>query len=126
MKLALRPHALGASRPRRQGSVDNGPARITGPALTSLPARQARRSQCVLVEAQGVVCSKHRGKRKNCSKYSKLVLDKAGTVRDGSGVGDWIDGGGRCPAKENGPTPPGRLRSFRQPGRAKLNSAQEG
>src|SRR5262249_59264601 len=30
--------------------------------------------------------------------------------------------GGRCPEKENGPTPLGRLSSFRQPGRARLNS----
>jgi hypothetical protein len=44
----------------------------------------------------------------------------------GSGSGDCVDGGGRCPEKENGPTLLRRLCSFRQPGRAKLNSAQEG
>ena len=31
----------------------------------------------------------------------------------GSGSGDYVDGGGRCPAKENGPTPLRRLSSFR-------------
>jgi hypothetical protein len=30
-------------------------------------------------------------------------------------------GGGRCPEKESGPTPLGRLSGFHQPGRAKLN-----
>ena len=30
----------------------------------------------------------------------------------GSGFGDCVDGGGRCPEKENGPTPLGRLRGF--------------
>jgi hypothetical protein len=39
----------------------------------------------------------------------------------GSGSGDYVDGGGRCPEKENGPTPMGSLSSFRQPGRAELN-----
>ena len=40
--------------------------------------------------------------------------------------GDCVDGGGRCPEKENGPTPMGRLSRFRRPGRARLNSTGRG
>ena len=39
----------------------------------------------------------------------------------GSGIGDCVYGGGCCPEKDNGPTPLGRLSSFRRPGRAALN-----
>ena len=35
-------------------------------------------------------------------------------------------GGGRCPEKENGPTPLGRLSSVRRPGRAALNLTWRG
>ena len=42
-------------------------------------------------------------------------------IQHGSGIGDYEHGGGRCPEKESDPTPLGRLSSFRQPGRAKLN-----
>ena len=41
-------------------------------------------------------------------------------IQHGSGIGDYEYGGGRCP-EESGPTPLGRLSSFCQPGRAKLN-----
>ena len=44
----------------------------------------------------------------------------------GSGSGDYVHGGRRCPEKESGPTPLSRLSSFRQPGRAELNSACRG
>ena len=37
----------------------------------------------------------------------------------------YVDGGGRCPEKENGPTPLGRLSSFHQPGRAKLKFVEQ-
>jgi hypothetical protein len=47
-------------------------------------------------------------------------------LKHGSGNGDCMDGGGRFPAKENGPTPLERLSSFRQPGRAALNSPPRG
>src|SRR6266576_6517666 len=39
----------------------------------------------------------------------------------GSGIGDCVYGGGCCPEKDDGPTPLGRLSSFRRPGRAALN-----
>src|SRR5258707_15827488 len=39
----------------------------------------------------------------------------------GSGIGDCVYGGGCWPEKDNGPTPLGRLSSFRRPGRAALN-----
>jgi len=39
----------------------------------------------------------------------------------GSGIGDCVYGGRCCPEKDNGPTPLGRLSSFRRPGRAALN-----
>jgi len=44
----------------------------------------------------------------------------------GSGNGDYVDGGGYCPEKDNGPTPLGRLSRFRQPGLATLNSTWSG
>jgi len=44
----------------------------------------------------------------------------------GSGIGDCMDGGGRCPEKGNGLTPLGRLSRLRQPGLATLNSTKRG
>ena len=44
----------------------------------------------------------------------------------GSGIGDCVYGGGCCPEKDNGPTPLGRLSSFRRPGRAALNLTWRG
>ena len=43
-------------------------------------------------------------------------------TKHGSGTGDCVDGGRRCPEKEKGPTPLERLCRFRRPGRAMLNS----
>src|SRR5258708_35980287 len=40
----------------------------------------------------------------------------------GSGIGDWIDGGGLVLNKDKGPTPLERLSKFHPPGPATLNS----
>jgi len=77
-KLALRPHAIVASRPRRQGSGDKRPA--SRGALDAAPGSPGTGCNAALEEAQGVVCPK---RLKAKEKKFKKVLDKAGVVRDG-------------------------------------------
>ena len=86
----------------------NGPARITGPTLTrSRLARFGGRNARLLKRREW--CARNTEESaKNCSKYLKLVLDRASTVRDGSGAGDWIDGGGHSLKKER-PDPAGEI-----------------
>jgi len=63
-KLALRQHALGTSRPRREGSVDERPGKIAGPPLTHL-ARQALGGRNARLLKRKEWCARNtRGKRK--------------------------------------------------------------